>query len=168
MWFSAANSAVLSVAGVSALMALQGVEDATERRRRAIRRGGGLLDRLDEELEAVRETLTRLQQDDDGIPVWTEEKQYRPVPVPDDLANPAPVPPPFDLFSTTYDWLHATGIDRAPYTRLADAFRRRILGEPIAPHEPRPATFEDGVAGQAVLDAIRRSAAEGRSVRVTD
>ncbi|RZJ24691.1 MAG: flagellar assembly regulator FliX, partial [Brevundimonas sp.] len=30
------------------LMALQGVEDATERRRRAVRRGSGLLDRLDE------------------------------------------------------------------------------------------------------------------------
>ena len=29
-------------------MALQGVEDATERRRRAVRRGSGLLDRLDE------------------------------------------------------------------------------------------------------------------------
>jgi len=41
-------SGVSGVSDVSALMALQGVEDATARRRRAIRRGGGLLDRLEE------------------------------------------------------------------------------------------------------------------------
>jgi hypothetical protein len=44
---SAASSAS-GVAGLSALMALQGVESATERRRRSIRRGRGLLDRLDD------------------------------------------------------------------------------------------------------------------------
>jgi hypothetical protein len=41
-------SATSSLSDVSALMALQGVETATERRRRAVRRGAGLLDRLDE------------------------------------------------------------------------------------------------------------------------
>ena len=45
---AAATAPASAVADVSALMALQGVETATERRRRAIRRGGTLLDRLEE------------------------------------------------------------------------------------------------------------------------
>ena len=45
---ASASAPASSVGDVSALMALQGVEDVTERRRRAVRRGFGLLDRLDD------------------------------------------------------------------------------------------------------------------------
>jgi len=69
-----------------------------------------------------------------------------------------PWPPPADLLVTAYDLLHATGIDRGPYTALANAFRRRILGLEVADEPPLP-TFADGMAAMAVLDAARRSAA---------
>ncbi len=45
---AAATAAPAGVGDVSALMALQGVEDVMERRRRAVRRGSGILDRLEE------------------------------------------------------------------------------------------------------------------------
>lgn len=45
---ASAVGAPSSVADVSALMALQEIEGPLEKRRRAVRRGGGLLDRLDE------------------------------------------------------------------------------------------------------------------------
>ena len=51
------------------------------------------------------------------------------------------------------------GIDLAPYTRLYEAFGNRIEGREI-PSDPVPPTFADGVAVQAVLDAIRRSSKE--------
>jgi predicted dehydrogenase len=52
----------------------------------------------------------------------------------------------------------AHGLDLPPYARLAEIFRDRILGAP-SPAAPAPATFHDGVAGMATLDAIRASAA---------
>jgi predicted dehydrogenase len=61
---------------------------------------------------------------------------------------------------TTYDWMHSMGTDRHPYARLFGVFRDRILGVEV-PGDPPAATFADGVAGMAVLDAIRRADAEG-------
>jgi len=78
---------------------------------------------------------------------------------PDDLKLPPPSPPPAELLSTTYDMLHSMGIDLGPYTRLYETFRDQILGRPVA-EDPRAPTFADGVAVQAVLDAIRRSSTE--------
>ncbi|MBA4807464.1 flagellar assembly protein FliX [Brevundimonas sp.] len=45
---SSASVATSGVGDVSALMALQGIEGPLEKRRRAVKRGAGLLDRLDE------------------------------------------------------------------------------------------------------------------------
>jgi predicted dehydrogenase len=83
----------------------------------------------------------------------------RQVPVPDDLVLSPPDAPPADLLVTAYDQLHAFGIDLPPYTRLYETFAGLIEGRAV-PEDPRPATFVDGVADMAVLDAIRRSAAQ--------
>jgi predicted dehydrogenase len=88
---------------------------------------------------------------------------HRKADVPADLVNPPAVGPPADLLTTAYDMLHFSGVDLAPYTRLAEAFRERIAGRP-GPADPVPATFADGVAAVRVLDAIRLSAAERRWV----
>ena len=87
----------------------------------------------------------------------------RTVPVDPGLPTGAPEPLPAGVLHTAYDRMIAHGFDLGPYTCLAAAFRDRILGrEPeleIADH-PGPATFADGVAGMAVLDAVRQSAHE--------
>ncbi len=83
----------------------------------------------------------------------------REIECPDDLRLPAPIPPDASLLHTAYDMLHAGGIDLAPYTRLFEAFAARIRGEG-GDEDPAPATFADGLAGQRVLDAIRRSSRE--------
>ena len=85
--------------------------------------------------------------------------------VPEGLHVAAPDPPPADLLVTTYDFLHSMGIDFGPYIRLFETFRELIGGQ-RTPIDPRPATFADGVANMAVLDAIRRSAAEGAWITI--
>lgn len=98
--------------------------------------------------------------------VWLADRGgTRAVPVPDDLTTSPPDPPPPDALHTVYDRMIGLGLEMGAYTRLATAFRDLILQRPI-PAYPRPATFADGVAGMAVLDAIRQSAAERRWVAV--
>ncbi len=89
----------------------------------------------------------------------------RQVPVPDDLVLPPPDPPPGDLLVTAYDQLHAFGIDLPPYTRLYRTFADLVGGRPV-PNDPKPATFADGVADMAVLDAIRKSDADRTWVKI--
>jgi predicted dehydrogenase len=87
------------------------------------------------------------------------------VPVGDDLPTDPPEPLPVGLLHTAYDRMIAHGMDLGPYTRLATAFRELILSHPL-PTGPRPATFADGVAGMAVLDAIRQAAEERTWVEI--
>jgi predicted dehydrogenase len=98
--------------------------------------------------------------------VWLADRSgTRQIEAPDDLRTAPPSPPPPEAMHTTYDRMIGLGLELGAYTRLAETFRDLILQRPIPPH-PRPATFADGVAGMAVLDAIRRSAAEQRWVAV--
>ncbi|HEY5023584.1 MAG TPA: Gfo/Idh/MocA family oxidoreductase [Acidimicrobiales bacterium] len=79
--------------------------------------------------------------------------------VPAELRNePAPPLPP-GAVTTTYEQMTTFGVEYGPYTRLAAAFRDRIRG--VSSVGPEPATFVDGVAQMAVLDAARRSASGG-------
>ncbi len=94
-----------------------------------------------------------------GDQVWVDNGSGpRQIPPPADLASTPPSPPPAELLHTTYDMWHSMGIDLDPYTRLYGILRDRINGLPV-PADPLPPTFADGVANQAVVDAIRASSA---------
>jgi predicted dehydrogenase len=102
----------------------------------------------------------------EGDAVWVADGAgTRQLPVPDDLVTPPPDPPPTDLMATAYDWMHSTGIDMGPYTRLFETLASLIRGRPV-PADPAPATFADGVASMEVMDAVRRSAAERVRVKL--
>jgi predicted dehydrogenase len=88
------------------------------------------------------------------------------VPAADDLPAVPPVPPPSELLHSTYDMWHSTGMDLAPYTRLYEVMRDRILDREVA-DDPVAGTFADGVANQAVVDAIRESSASRAWIEVS-
>lgn len=78
-----AASSAGGVSDVSALMALQGVESATERRRRSIRRGRGLLDRLDD----LKMAMLSGENDYDALERLTRSlREDRPEDAPEDEA----------------------------------------------------------------------------------
>ncbi len=74
---------------------------------------------------------------------------------------------PDGAVTTTYERMITFGVEYSPYTHLTAAFRDLIAGKDVA--GPPPATFVDGVAQMAVLEAIMESAgAGGRWTSVTE
>ena len=101
--------------------------------------------------------------------VWVQDADgARRIEMPAELVNPAPEPFAIsELIQTEQDRWHTQGFDVPPYTRLFAELKARIEGrDPALPE--RAGDFRDAVMGQAVIDAVRRSAAERRWVDVED
>ena len=100
--------------------------------------------------------------------VWVQDEsgERRRIDMPAELTNAAPPPVPVsELIQTEMDRWHTQGFDVAPYAKLFSQMKAKMEGH--APPLPEPAgDFRDAAAGQAVLDAARRSAAERRWVEV--
>ena len=101
-----------------------------------------------------------------GEEVWlADARGSRQLAIPDDLRTPPPSSPPSGILTTTYERMIGHGLDLGPYTRLAEHFRARIE-RTAAPANPAAATFLVGVADMTVLDAMRRSAREHRTILI--
>jgi len=99
--------------------------------------------------------------------VWiTDAAGPRKIDTPADLVNPLPTPFPIaELIQTEQDRWHTMGVDVPPYARLFREMKARMRGEAWTERETA-GTFRDAAAGQAVMDAARRSAKENRVVEV--
>jgi predicted dehydrogenase len=90
-------------------------------------------------------------------------------PVPEGLSADAAPALPEGAVTTTYERMITFGVEYGPYTHLTAAFRDLMAGREVT--GPSPATFVDGVAQMAVLEAIMESAGDdGRwtDVRLPD
>ena len=103
----------------------------------------------------------------DPAEVWIQNAEgMRRVDPPAELVNPVAEPFPVkELIQTEQDRWHTQGFDVPPYTRLFAEMKFRMKGEPVTARETA-GDFHDAAAGQAVLDAIRRSARERRWIDV--
>jgi predicted dehydrogenase len=79
-------------------------------------------------------------------------------PIPEEAARLKAPPLPDGAVKTTYEQMITFGVEYGPYVRLAEAFRDMIAGRDV--NGPQPATFVDGVAQMAVLEAITESSAQ--------
>jgi predicted dehydrogenase len=77
-------------------------------------------------------------------------------PLPAGVADEVAPPLPEGAVRTTYERMITFVVEYGPYTCLATAFRDLIEGRDV--EGPPPATFADGVAQMAVLEAIMESA----------
>lgn len=87
----------------------------------------------------------------------------RTLPIAPALALPPAPPVTADPRHETARWKGLVQVELAPYTALCRTLKAAIEGVPAA-SPVSPATFADGVACMAVMDAIRASAREGGMV----
>jgi predicted dehydrogenase len=79
-------------------------------------------------------------------------------PVAEGLSAVAAPALPEGAVTTTYERMITFGVEYGPYTHLTAAFRDLMAGRDVT--GPAPATFVDGVAQMAVLEAIMESASD--------
>ncbi len=95
----------------------------------------------------------------EGDDVWVDSGEGpRQVPDPTNLPRVPPQPPSPEFlppYARDTGW-HTSGLDRVLFARVYGRMRERIECIP-ASDDPAAATFADGAACQAILDAIRRS-----------
>ena len=83
--------------------------------------------------------------------------------IPPELDLPAPPPLTSDPRHQQLDWQLMAHVEIGPYTQLCRMLRAAITGEgQVGP--VKLATFADGIANMAVIDAIRTSARNGGSL----
>ena len=97
----------------------------------------------------------------DNKAVWLADREgTREVPIPpESLLAPPPVLGR-DPRRHSAEWQMLAAIELAPYVRLCAAWRRAIEGAPPQDDVSMP-SFADGLAGMAIFDAVRASAATG-------